>query len=161
MSFSSKKTIASILAGVLMVIAYIIYVFSNHAPAPDDLKSWAVAMLIFIGISVLAVIIIQIIFHIALAIRIAVKEQVRDDKTVKRLFESETAEDERDKLVGLKASRINSVFAGVGFMAALAALASGALSIIALHIMLGSCALGNLIEGVVSIYYYEKGVRNG
>lgn len=161
MSFSSKKTIASILAGILMVIAYIIYALSERAPAPDDLKAWAIAMLIFIGTGIAVVIVIQIAYHISFAIGMAVKEGIRDDKTIRRLFNSETAEDERDKLVSLKAYRINSVFAGFGLLAALVALALGTLSIIALHIIIGSCALGNLIEGIVSIYYYEKGVRNG
>ena len=161
MSFNSKKTIASILAGILMLIAYIIYAFSNRAPAPDDLKSWAVAMLVFIGIGIAVVIVIQIIYHIAFAIGMAVKEGVRDDKIIRRMFNSETAEDERDKVVGLKSSRINSIFAGVGLLAALIALALGTLSIVALHIIIGSCALGNLIEGIMSIYYYEKGVQNG
>ena len=161
MSFSSKKTIANILAGSLMVIAYIIYALSERASLPDDLKGWAVTMLIFIGIGIAVVIVIQIIYHIAFTIGMAIKEQVRDDKIIRRMFNSETAEDERDKLVSLKASRISSVFTGIGLLAALVALAFGAFSIVALHIILGSCVLGNLIDGIVSIYYYEKGVSNG
>ena len=144
-----------------MLIAYAIFALSNDAPSPDDLKGWAIAMLIFIGIGIVVVIVIQVLYHIAFAIGMAIKEQVHDDKTMRRLFNAETTEDERDLLVGLKASRIGSISSGFGFIAALAALALGALGIVALHIMLGSCALGNLIEGIVSIAYYEKGVPNG
>ncbi|MCL2486301.1 MAG: hypothetical protein FWE86_01720, partial [Oscillospiraceae bacterium] len=139
MSFSSKKTLAGILAGSLTVIAYIIYAFSKKAPPPDDLKAWAAAMLIFIGIGVGVVIVIQILLHIVFAVGVSVAERGKDDSIIGRIISSETTEDERDKLVALKASRINSISAGIGFVAGLIALASGASSIIALHIILGSC----------------------
>jgi len=161
MSFNSKKAIASMSAGVLMIIAYIIYALGQCSPAPEDLKSWAVAMLVFIGISVAVVIVIQILFHIATAIGIAVKEQERDRKQIDRRFSSLTVEDERDKLINLKSSRITSVVAGIGFVAALFSLAFGASAVLALHIIFGSCAVGSTAEGIASVYFYEKGVRNG
>jgi len=161
MSFNSKKTIASMAAGVLMMIAYIIYALGAHAPAPDDLKSWAVAMLVFIGISVAVVIVVQILFHIATAIGIAVKEQERDREKIDRRFASLTLEDERDKLISLKSSRVTSVFGGLGFVAALVGLAFGLSGVVALHILFGSFSLGCTAEGVASVYFYEKGVRNG
>ena len=161
MSFNSKKTIASMAAGVLMMIAYIIYALGQHSPVPEDLKSWAVAMLVFIGISVAVVIVIQILFHIGAAIGIAVKEQERDREELDRRFSSLTLEDERDKLISLKSSHISSIVAGIGFIAALISLAFGASSVIALHILFGSCAAGSTAEGFASVYFYEKGVRNG
>ena len=158
MSFSSKKTIAGILTGVLIVGAYIIYALSNHAPSPDDLKGWAIAMLIFIGIGVVAAIIIQIAYHIAFAIGMAIKEQVRDDKTIKRIFDSETAEDERDKMITLKSSHTSHSVTGIGFVAALIALALGVSAVMALHIILGAVAFGQTVGGILDIYFYEKGV---
>ena len=161
MSFNSKKTIASISAGVILIVAYIIYALGKYSPAPEDLKSWAVAMLVFIGISVAVVIVIQILFHVATAIGIAVKEQERDRKKIDRRFSSLTVEDERDKLISLKSSHISSIVAGIGFVAALAGLAFGASSVLALHVIFGSCAIGSTAEGIASVYFYEKGVRNG
>ena len=161
MSFNSKKAIASMAAGALMIIAYIIYALGSHSPAPEDLKSWAVAMLVFIGISVAVVIVIQILFHIAMAVGIAVKERERDRKEIDRRFNSLTVEDERDKLISLKSSRVTSVFGGIGFVAALVGLAFGISGVAALHILFGSFSLGCTAEGIVSVYFYEKGVRNG
>ena len=143
MSYNSKKTITSVVAGVLLNIAYIIYALGEHSPAPDNLKSWAIAMLVFIGIGIAAVIVIQIIFHIVTAIGIAIKEH------------------ERDKLISLKSTHIGYVFVGIGFVVALAELALGMSSVVALHTLLGAFSVGSIAEGIASICFYEKGVRNG
>jgi hypothetical protein len=49
----------------------------------------------------------------------------------------------------------------MGFIAALLSLAFGMPAVFALHILFGTFAAGSIIEGFVSIYYYEKGVHNG
>ena len=161
MSYKSKRNLISMVAGVLLVIAYTIYALGKASPAPDDLKTWAVAMLIFIGISVGIMIVIQILFHIGLAIGIAVKEKENDDKKVERIIESSMYEDERDKLINLKSSHIGAVCVGVGFVAGLIMLALGVSAVVALHIIAGAFAIGSIIEGCVSIYLDERGVRNG
>ena len=158
MSYNSKKTIAAISTGILLAVAYVIYALSEHSPATEDLKSWAIAMLVFIGIGVAAVIVVQIIFHIALSIGIAVKEQGQDDKTVERIIASTVVEDERDKLISLKSSHIGYIFAGLGFVAALVALAFGTQFMTALHIMFGTFSGGGIAEGIVSVYFYERGI---
>jgi hypothetical protein len=163
MSYNSKRTIASMVAGVLLVTAYIIYALGEHSPAPSDLKSWAIAMLVFIGISVVAVIVIQIVFHIASAVGIAIKEKYQEhsDEDVERNLSSLMVEDERDKLISLKSSHIGYIFAGIGFVAALAGLAFGVSGIVALHILFGAFAIGSIAEGIATVCFYEKGVRNG
>ena len=161
MSYKSKRNLVSMAAGVLLIIGYIIYALGAASPAPDDLKTWAVAMLIFIGTSVAVMIAIQILFHIGLAIGIAVKEKENDDKQVERIIESSMYEDERDKLINLKSSHIGNVCVGVGFVAGLIALALGISAVVALHIIAGAFAVGSIIEGGVSIYLDERGVRNG
>jgi len=161
MSYNSKKSIASMVTGILVVTAYIIYALSEHSPASDNLKSWAVVMLVFIGIGIAAVVIIQILSHIALTVGIAVKEREQDDKTVERIVASVLVEDERDKLINLKSSHIGYIFAGIGFVACLLGLAFGISSVFALHILFGAFAFGSVIEGFAGIYFNEKGVRNG
>ena len=161
MSYNSKRTIVSMVAGLLLIIAYIIYALSERAPAADDLKSWAITMLVFIGISVATVVIVQILFHIATAIGIAVKEKERDREIIDRRFSAITTEDERDKLISLKSSHISFIVVGIGFVAALACLAFGASAVLALHVIFGSCAVGSTAEGIASVYFNEKGVSNG
>jgi hypothetical protein len=149
------------LAGVLLNAAYVIYALGSRAPASEDLQGWAVVILAFIGIGVIALIVIQILFHIAFAVGIAVKEGESNDQKIERIIASSMAEDEREKLIGLKSARIGYGCAGIGFIAALAVLALGISALLALHILLGSFAVGSLIEGGVCVYHYERGVRNG
>jgi fatty acid desaturase len=161
MSYNSKRTITSLIAGLILTAAYAVYALGGSSPAPGDLKLWAIAMLVFIGIAVVAMIVVHILFHIAVAIGIAVKERQHDDKTVERIIAAEMSEDERDKIINLKAYRIGYICAGVGFVAALVALAFGLSAVFALHILFGASAVGSFAEGIASVYFYEKGVRNG
>ena len=160
MSYNSKRMIANIIAGALVATAYIIYALSEHSPEPDDLKSWAVAMLVFIGIAIAAIIVVQILFHYILTLSVVIKH--RDSyRNIDRIINSITAEDERDNIIELKTGRIGYAFAGLGFIFMLLALATGMSGIFALHVMLGSTSAGSLFEGIASVYYYEMGVGNG
>ena len=161
MSYSSKRTIASIVAGAIAIIAYIIYALSGRSPAPEDLKAWAIAMLVFIGIAVALVVVVQIVFHFATAAGMAAKEKVCDGKEIERNISSLMVEDEMDKLISLKSSHVGYIVAGIGFVAALVGLAAGISGVQALHILFGSFAAGSLIEGLVSVHFYEKGIHSG
>ena len=168
MSYQEKKTIVSILTGILLLAAYCIYAFSkvqSGMVAPDDMKFWATAILIFIGIGVVASIVIQIVFHILLSIAIAVKEQVQngkcDDKEIEKTLELEMVEDEMDKLIGLKSMRIGFAIAGIGFIAALVSLVLNYSPAVMLNIIFVSFSIGSMIEGITQLYFYRRGVKNG
>ena len=159
MTFKSKRTIASITTGVALSIGYILYALSSHAPAISDLRGWALTMLIFIGISIAVTIVIMILFHIGFSIGVAVKEQDKSDAEVERIIASDTEEDEMDKLVEMKATNAGYICVGIGFVAALCYLAFvNTSAVIALHIILASGCLGSFIEGIMSIFLYERGV---
>jgi hypothetical protein len=151
--------------GILLLVAYVVYALGDASPAPEDLKLWAIALLVYIGACIVAGIVIQILFHIALAVGISVKETAKgnecDDKNVERIIKSSMVEDERDKLIDLKSSRIGYTFAGFGFVAGLIALAIGVPTVIALHIMAGAFAVGSIVEGFMSVHLNERGVHNG
>jgi len=151
----------SMCVGILLIIAYVVYALGGTSPASEDLKSWAVVLLIYIGICVAAGIVIQILFHIALAIGISVKEKDHDDAKIERIIKSSMLEDERDKLISLKSARIGYICSGFGFVAGLIGLAAGMQAVVVLHIIAGSFAVGSIVEGCVSVYLNERGVRNG
>ena len=161
MTYSSKRTILTMVSGVLLIIAYGVYALGGSAPAPADLKSWALSMLVFIGIGVILTIIIKILFYIGLSIRISVKENERDSKKIHRIMKSLMLEDERDKLIGLKSAHVGYICAGVGFIMALALLAFGIQAVAVLHVIFGSFAAGSIAEGILGVYLHERGVRNG
>jgi len=160
MSFNGKRTLIQVISGIILAAAYIVYALSAKAPAADNLKAWAIAMLVFIGISVAAIIVIEIIFHIVTAIGIGINEhlQGRDEKNAERIMKASMVEDERDKLIDLKSTHVGYICAGFGVVAALIALASGAPAVAALHVIFGAFAAASVAEGVIKIIYYEKGV---
>lgn len=168
MSYQEKKIIVSILTGILVLGAYCSYAFSkvqSGVAAPDDMRFWATTMLIFIGIGVVAAIIIQIVFHILLSITLAVKEQVQtgkvDDKEIEKTIELEMVEDEMDKLIGLKSLRIGYAITGIGFIAALVSIVLNFSPAVMLNILFASVSIGSMIEGIAQLYFYRSGVKNG
>lgn len=165
MSYQEKRTIASIFSGVLVLAAYCIYAFNpsrSGAVTPGDLKFWASTMLIFIGIGIVATIIIQIIFHILVSISIAVKKKIQDeqcdDKEIEKSIALEIVEDERDKAIELKSMRVGFIVAGIGFVGGLVSLVLNYSSAVMLNILFISFMVGSLFEGAAQLFYYRRGV---
>lgn len=168
MSYQEKKTLVSILSGILVFGAYFYYTYGKYqsgAIALDDLKFWAITMLIFIGIGIAATIVIQIVFHILLSIGIAIKEKACEkeysDKEIERKIELEMVEDEMVKLVERKASSFSLGFIGVGFIIALVALVLNYSPTVMLNILFISFFVGSICDGVAQFYFYKRGIKNG
>jgi len=164
MSYQEKKTIISLVTSFMLIAAYCLYAFGKAGMEHlNDLQFWAKTILIFIGIGIVALIIIQIVFHILLAISKAVQQKMRDeaidDKEFERAFEREIVEDEMDKLIELKANKIGYSIMGLGFAAGLIAIAFGASGVALLNILFLSTWLGSFIEGLMQVRYYRKGIR--
>lgn len=171
MSYQEKKTITSIITGVAVLTAYCIYAFGRYqsgAVTPGDLKFWATTMLIFIGIGVAATIVIQIIFHILLSMSIAYHEKVKnsqcDDKEIEKAVEKtigmDMVEDEMDKLIELKSTRVGYIFAGIGVVGGLVSLVLNYSPAVMLNIMFISFCVGSLLEGFAQLYFYRSGIKN-
>ena len=164
MSYQEKKTLVSVFTSTLLLLAYCLYAFGkagmNHA---DDLQFWAKTILIFIGIGIVALIVIQIVFHILMAIGKAVQQKMKDetidDKEIEKSLEREMVEDEMDKLIELKANQIGYAFVGFGFVAGLIAVAFGATAVALINVLFFSAWLGSFVEALMQIRYYRRGIR--
>ena len=168
MSYKVKSTIVSMVTGVLLMAAYGIYAAGKvnaGAAALDDMKFWASTILTFIGIGIIAMIVIQIVFHILLAIGKAVQVQVTsgkvDDREIERSLELDMVEDEMDKLISLKSMRVGYAIGGLGFIAALVSLVMGRPAAVMLNILFGAFYFGSLVEAVAQLFYYRRGIKNG
>ncbi len=168
MSYQEKRTVTSIITGAMILAAYCIYAFGKLQAGnvtQGDLKFWAETMLIFIGIGIAVTIVIQIIFHILLSIGIAVKEKVKndncDDAEIEKSIKAEIVEDEMDKLIELKSTRIGYYFAGIGFIAAIASLVFNYSPMVMLNILFISFSASAIIEGFAQLYFYRKGIHHG
>ena len=148
MSYQEKQNIVNIFSGLLVTIIYALMVYQRHQQGQfdltDDFQTWGRIFLVFIGISVTVRIIIQIIFHIINAI------STREEDV--------PVEDERDKLIKLKATR-NSYYAFTsGFILSVLGLALG----MPVHwIFIAFVAFGliaEILDNGSQIYYYRKGI---
>ena len=160
MSAQSKRTLASVLMGLVIVTAYIYYALQPTAPAWDDTQAWALQMLNFIGCGIGLCVFGQILFHIFYSIAASIKGEFNGEGegTIKRLLAATFVEDERDKLIALKGMRIGFACAGIGLLMALGALALGWAAVTALHILFGMVVFGMTLEGIVCVVFYERGV---
>ncbi|MBM7542113.1 hypothetical protein [Amphibacillus cookii] len=168
MSYQEKKTIVSILTGLLILTTYCFYAYGKYQSgvvAMDDLMFWARTMLLFIAISIVATIVIQIVFNILLSIMIAIQEKASgcesDDKEIEKTIETEMVTDEMDRLIELKSMRIGFFFAGIGFVIALIAVVLDYSAAVMIQIIFISFHIGSLLEAITQLYFYRKGIKHG
>jgi hypothetical protein len=164
MYYQEKRSIISIATVLFLIAAYGVYALSKFragAIGTENAKSWAIAMLVFVGIGVLAAILVQIVFHFLLAVSIAARERGGDDGEIEASLEATIAEDEMDRLVDLKSSRAGYACAALGFLAALGAAALGSSSVVILNILFLAFCVGALVDDLAKLRLYRKGVRNG
>lgn len=168
MSYQEKRSIVSIMSGIVLLAAYCLYTIGNFQKgliAPGDIKFWAITILVFIGIGIVAFIVIQIVFHIILSISIAVSKAViegnYDDKEIEKAINLDMIEDEMDKLIELKSLRFGFSVAGFGFVAGLVALVLNYSAVVMLNILFISFSVGSILEGFVKIFYYRRGLNHG
>jgi len=167
MSYQAKRTIVSIITGAAVLTAYCIYAFGAGragAAASGDLKLWAITMLKFIGIGVAVSIVIQIVFHILFSVSVAVKKKIQDencdDKEIEKSIGAEMVEDEMDKLIELKSTRVGFVFAGIGFVVGLFSLVLNYSPVVMINIVFITFMAGSIFEGFSQLYYYRRGIRH-
>ena len=158
MSFGSKRILINMGVGIVMLIAYLVYALGAKAPLLDDIKAWALLMLIFIGIGIVVIIVFQVLFHILYSIGIAIKQRNKGDERIERIISATVTEDERDKRISLTSMRIGYSISGIGVLLSLVALALGFSTVIVIHILFGLIFVGNFAEGIASVFYHEKGI---
>ncbi len=148
MSYREKENVVNILSGLLITALYGWIVYQRHLDGridlTEDFKTWGIVFLIFMGVSVVSRIVIYIIFHIINAI--ATREH---DIPV---------EDERDKLIQLKATRNSHYMFAFGFMASFIGLAFGMPVYWIFIIFIISGLASEIMDNGSQIYYYRKGV---
>jgi hypothetical protein len=149
MSYQEKRTILSIVSAILIYAGYCLYVFQKYQQGglelANDLSFWGATILKTIAIAIVARIIIEIAFNIINTI-------------VTRVEEDPTFDDERDKLIELKASRIIAIVAGIGFLLSMGALVIKMPAYVMINIMFFSMNLGDILGSISQLYFYRRGV---
>jgi hypothetical protein len=149
MSYQVKENIVNIFSGLFISIIFAWEVYQRHQDGLVDLtsdyKTWGIIFLIFMGVSIVARIIIYIIFHIINAI--ATREDIE-----------QPVSDEREKLIKLKGTRNSHYVFSITFVAAFVLLAFG-MPVYGIFIaFLISGLLSEIVDNLSQIYYQNRGI---
>ncbi|TFE22796.1 hypothetical protein [Cohnella luojiensis] len=148
MSYQEKKNIVSLLGTLLVFGLYCLYVFQNHpfgSPDSTDIfRFWGAFILILIPVSIVAKIIITIVFNIIY--RITTKEA------------EPSFADELDKLIELKATKNSHYAFTLGFLLAMGSLVMDMPHSAMFIILISSGLVSEMVGVFTQLYLYRKGV---
>ena len=147
MSYHERRAIVSIISTILINATYFGYMSQRYPDAsdfsPEVFQFWGQAILILIPVSVVAKIIITIVFSII--------------NTVATNEGEPSFMDERDKVIELKSVRIGLYLFALGFIAAMAAVALKQPPATMFIILLSGGLLSDVISDFAQFYYYRRG----
>ncbi|MCF7803923.1 MAG: hypothetical protein K9N46_01305 [Candidatus Marinimicrobia bacterium] len=148
MTFRERRTVASFISTLLIFGIYFYFLLRRYQgetlQLSEELRFWAMATLIFIGIMVVFKIISYIIFTILHAI--ATREYEKIDT------------DELEKLIELKATRNAYVVFLAGFILSLVTLILGMPVMVMFSSLIGAFTLAAMSADISQLYFYRKGV---
>lgn len=147
MSYQERRSLVNLISIILITAVYSAYMIQRYpegsAYSPEVFHFWGAFFLILIPVSVIARIIIYIIFHIINAI--ATRE------------EEPPITDERDKLVELKASQNSLYVFMIGFVLAMVALVVGMPPAAMFIILICSGVVSEMVGDISQFYFYRRG----
>lgn len=147
MDNKEKQILVTIISLGLIFGAYSLYVYNNYiagnADIVNDFRFWGKTFLILIPVTIVAQILIHIVF--AIINKIVTNEDM------------ETRTDERDKFIELKALQISHwIFTG-GFLLSMVFAAFGFPSYAMFLTLVASGFLSGVISEIAKLYFYRKG----
>ncbi len=147
MYHKEKQILVSLITMILILGSYSLYVYHKYMAQNldilNDFKFWGKAYLILIPVSILAQIIIHIIFF-----------------TINKIVTNEGAPsitDERDKLIELKAIRIAHWTFIAGFILSMGSQAIGMQPWVMFITLIYSGFIAATVSEIAKIYFYRKG----
>lgn len=148
MDIKEKRILVSLVSSVAIMAIYcfcVYYRFIHSNPALlHDLRFLGKWFLIMVPVAIVAQIIIQILLAIYL------KVSGHDD--------IDPIEDERDKMIELKAIKISHYIFIIGFMMAMGSLGMGMKPSVMIFVLMIMGFLASVVNEVLRLWYYRKGV---
>lgn len=153
MSYQESKNLTNIISNILITGIYALVVYQRYlngiGDTTDIFRFWAIIILVFIPISIVARIIILIIFSIINSvIQTAKGEEI----------EHVDFTDERDKLIELKATKISLMVFALGFILALITQVTNMNNHMFFITFIVFGFLSEITSDIASIIYYRKGL---
>ena len=148
MSYQENRAIVSLIGTVLITVLYSVYMLQRYpvgdAYSPEIFRFWGTFFVILIPVSIVARIIIYILFSIINAI--ATRE------------EEMPITDERDKLIELKSNRNSGYVFIIGFVLAMTSLAVEQPPTVMFIILMVSGVVSEIVSEVSQFVFYRRGV---
>jgi len=148
MGQKEKQVLASLIASLLIIVFYSLYVYNRYIEADPGLlnnyRFWGKSFLILIPLAI----VVQIVIHILFAI---INKVITNEDLDGR-------EDERDKLIELKSLRVSYWVFIAGFTLAMGSMALGLQPWVMFVSYLASGFIAEIASGTVKIFYYRKGI---
>lgn len=148
MSHQERESVVSFIANMLVSVPYLLYIISRYQSETfsgnEELQFWASAILILIPVRIVLHILIYILFSIITTI-------------VTNQQEPSSLTDERDKLIGLKATRNSYYASSVGLLFGIIALASGSTISVFFIILIIGGIFAEVVEHTSQIIFYRRG----
>jgi uncharacterized membrane protein YfcA len=147
MSIQEKHALTTLLSSIVITLVYTAYQMQSYPPAepyaPEILRFWGVFLLTLIPVSIVAKIVIYILFSIL--------------NTVATQEEEPSITDERDQLIESKANQ-NAMYVFImGFFLGMVPLAAGLPPALMFSILLCSGLVSELVSEISKFYYYRRG----
>ncbi|MDQ1914629.1 hypothetical protein RAC89_30060 [Paenibacillus sp. GD4] len=148
MTFQEKKSIVSLISVILIFGTYCLYMYPQQPAggleSTETFRYWGSFVLTLVLVSIVAHIMISIVFNIVYRITTGEKEP--------------GFADELDKLIDLKATRNSFYVFVLGFLAAMGSLVVDQPSQAMFMILIASGFMSEVTGSVTKLYHYRKGV---
>ena len=148
MNFEVKNIYAGFISTVIIFTTYFIIVSGMYSEGRFE-GAEGNALL---GKAIVSLIVGGIIVHIVIAILTSIVMAIATNDP-KPSF----VVDERDKLIELRGLRVSYHVFGAGYVAAMIVLAFGVEVFWVFNLLLASCAISVLAEGLIRLRYYRRG----
>ncbi len=147
MSYQEWRSLVSLISAILIPVFYAAFRFQSYpnadAYSPDVFRFWGEFFLILVGVSIVARIVIVILFTILHAV---VTQQSESDIT-----------DERDRLIELRATRFGLYVFGAGFLLSMATLALDMPPTVMFLALLLTGMMSEIVSDAAQLMYYRRG----
>ena len=154
MSYQEKKSLTNIISSVVITTVYAVIIYQKYLDGVLDdsniFRFWAIVILIFIPISIIARIIILIIYHILEAIVQTSKGKDIDDVI-------DDVVDEREKLIQMKSNSISMYIFSLGCILALATQLFDVSNHLFFIVIITSGLIMDVVSESLMIRYYRRG----
>lgn len=149
MSYQERRALVSLASSVLIPIVYSAVMIQRYPSAADPysidvFRFWGAYFVLLIVVTIIARIFITIVFSIL--------------NTIATREGEPGIEDERDKLIDLKANRNASYVFGIGFVLAMAALVFDLSPSVMFIILLCGGIASDILSEAASFFFYRRGV---